>query len=61
MQNVKFCTLKHFGDNLVDKKVRDRAIKDRIDAIKQSHNMKYKFDEEFASIKNIRKNKVKIE
>lgn len=45
----------------MDKKVRDRAIKDRIDAIKQSHNMKYKFDEEFASIKNIRKNKVKIE
>ena len=47
MQNVKFCALSQFGDILIEKKVRDRAIKDRIDAIKQSHNMKYKFDEEF--------------
>ena len=47
MQNVQFCALSQFGFVMTEKQVRERAIRERIEAIKQSHNMKYKFDEEF--------------
>lgn len=43
MQNLKFCEL-DFGSVLIEKKVRDRAIQERIEAIKFSHSQKVKFE-----------------
>ena len=53
MQNVNFCEL-DFGSAITDKKVRDRAINERIDLIKASHSNKFKFDEHFDEAKKRR-------
>ena len=55
MQNVQFCALNQFSCVMSEKQVRERAIRERIEAIKQSHNMKFKFDEEFTQAKKVRK------
>lgn len=61
MQNVKFCELSKFGGTIIEKQVRERAIVDRVEAIKLSHNMKYKFEEEFTKALKNRKEKAKLE
>ena len=42
---VSFCDLSMFGDMLTDKAVRDRAIKERIEAIKVSIHSRRKFEQ----------------
>ena len=54
MQNVRYCEL-DFGSVLVDKKVRDRAIAERIEAIKSSHSQKNRFEEQFDEVKRSQK------
>lgn len=55
MQNVKFCELSDFGSALCDKRVRDRAIKNRVEAIKYSHMQRQKFETQFREAKKQRK------
>ena len=61
MQNVKFCELSKLGGQIVEKSVREKAIVDRVEAIKLSHNMKYKFEEEFTKAMKVRKERAKQE
>ena len=44
-----------FGEFLIDKKVRDRAIADRVEQIKLSHIQKLKFEEQFREAKREKK------
>lgn len=57
-QDLDFCELARFGDFVKDGQVRDRAIQDRIEAVKQSHSMKYKFEDEFNQAKKAKQLKV---
>ena len=43
-EHVSFCDLSKFGDMIVEKEVRDRAITDRIEAAKSSSHMMGKFE-----------------
>jgi len=54
MQNVKYCSL-DFGSVLVEKKVRDRAIAERVESIKFSHSNKLKFEQQFREARAKRK------
>ena len=53
MQNVRFCEL-DFGSAIIEKKVRERAIAERIDVIKSSHSMKSRFEEQYREVKKRR-------
>lgn len=60
MKNVKFCEL-DFGSAIIEKKVRDRAIAERIDLIKSSHSLKTKFEEQFKEVKRRKAEAIKRE
>lgn len=47
---MKYCEL-DFGTAILDKKVREKAIADRIEAIKYSHGAKKKFEQQFKDAK----------
>ena len=53
MQNVRFCEL-DFGSAIIEKKVRERAIAERIDVIRSSHSMKSRFEEQLREVKKRR-------
>ena len=58
---MKFCELSKLGGQIIEKSVREKAIVDRVEAIKLSHNMKYKFEEEFTKAMKVRKERAKQE
>ena len=51
-QELNFCDLSRFGLTLNDKSVRERAINDRIHAVKNSKIMKIKFEQQFRDVKH---------
>ena len=50
-EQVSFCDLSKFGDMIIEKEVRDRAITDRIEAAKSSSHMMGKFQKQFKQAK----------
>ena len=40
---------------MIQKEVRDRAIKDRVEIVQQSYNMKHKFEDQFSKAMKKRK------